>query len=168
MSCHKLKNKISCNMRKQTFWQVCPTKTPIHLRIHATDQSSLFTWRNFASMATQNASREDSNQTARTCRLIWIFAGACLMIYFPKRFQMMQLRRLIWVSVGTHMSEGTFSQHCGSFTVIISIKRSNSFLPHFRLNKLPTHYILEKLNSNFRYIRLCDLGICWEKWLNYL
>ena len=39
------------------------------------DQSSLSAWRNFASLAIQNASSEDSDQTARMRRLIWIFAG---------------------------------------------------------------------------------------------
>ena len=34
----------------------------------------------------------------------------------------------------------------------------------------PSHYtcILEDSNFNFRYVRLCDLDILKEKWLNYL
>ena len=50
-------------------------------------------------------------------------------------------------------------------------------LPHFsitnfRLNNLTQHYILEEFNFNFRQVRapvrLYDLDILREKWLNYL
>ena len=40
-------------------------------------------------------------------------------------------------------------------------------LTHCILNTLP-HYVLEESNINFRYIRLWDLHIPREKWLNYL
>ena len=67
---------LSPNVRKRTFWHVRPMKTQISLRIHAVWlESSLSAWRNFASLAIQNAPREDSDQTARMRRLIWIFAG---------------------------------------------------------------------------------------------
>ena len=39
------------------------------------DQSFLSTWRNFAYLAIQNVPSKDSDQPARMCRLIWIFAG---------------------------------------------------------------------------------------------
>ena len=39
-------------------------------------------------------------------------------------------------------------------------------LTHFRLNKLPTHYTLEDSQFKFRFIRLNDLDIPTEKWLN--
>ena len=32
-------------------------------------------------------------------------------------------------------------------------------LTHFRLNKLPSHVILEESNFNFRYVWLYDLNI---------
>ena len=43
-------------------------------------------------------------------------------------------------------------------------------LTHFRLNKLSQHYmyILEEPNFNLSYVRLCDLDIPREKWLNYI
>ena len=41
-------------------------------------------------------------------------------------------------------------------------------LTHCRLNELPPHYILEDSNFDLRYIRLSDLDIPREKWLNYL
>ena len=34
--------------------------------------------------------------------------------------------------------------------------------------ELPPNCILEKSNFNFRHVRLCDLDIPREKWLNYL
>ena len=57
------------------IWHGHPTKTQISLRIRAVwFESSLSAWRNFASLAIQNALTEDSRQTARMCKLIWIFA----------------------------------------------------------------------------------------------
>ena len=72
------------NVRKCTFWHVCPTKTQISLRIRAVLlESSLSAWRNIASLAIQNAPSEDSDQTARMRSLIWIFAGrTCSKVQF--------------------------------------------------------------------------------------
>ena len=39
-------------------------------------------------------------------------------------------------------------------------------LTHFRLNKLPHTIYLEESSFNFRHVRLCDLDIPGEKWLN--
>ena len=65
---------MSHSMRKRTFWHVRPTQTHISLRIRAIwSESSMSVWRNFAFMAIQNASSEDSDQTVRMRRLIWIF-----------------------------------------------------------------------------------------------
>ena len=36
------------------------------------------------------------------------------------------------------------------------------------LNRLAPHYILEESNFNLRYVRLFDLHIPREKWLNYM
>ena len=47
-----------------------PTKTQISLR-----ESSFFAWRICVSSAIQNASNEDSDQTKRMRRLIWILTG---------------------------------------------------------------------------------------------
>ena len=62
-------------MRKRTFCHVHLTRTQISLRIRAVwSGSSLSAWRNFASLAIQNAPSEDSDQTARMRRLIGFFA----------------------------------------------------------------------------------------------
>ena len=72
------------NVRKRTFLHMRPTKTPISLRIRAVwSESSLTAWRNFASLGIQNAPSEDSDQTVRMRRLIWIFAGrTCMKVRF--------------------------------------------------------------------------------------
>ena len=72
------------NVRKRTFWHVRETKTQISLRIRAVwSESLLSAWRNFASLAIQNAPREDSDQTAWMRRLIWIFAvRTCPKLHF--------------------------------------------------------------------------------------
>ena len=52
----KFRNHMSRNVRKRTFWHVRPTKTQISLRVRAVwSESSLSTWRNFVSLAIQNA-----------------------------------------------------------------------------------------------------------------
>ena len=63
-------------MRKRTFWHVRPTKAQINLCNRTVwSESPLSAWRKFASLAIQNAHSEDSDQTARMHRLIWIFSG---------------------------------------------------------------------------------------------
>ena len=62
---------MSRNVQKRAFSYVRPTKTQISLRMRAVwSESSLS-----ASFVNQNASSEDSDQTARMRRLIWINAG---------------------------------------------------------------------------------------------
>ena len=54
--------------------------------------SLLSAWRNFASLAVQNAHGADSEQTARMLRLIWIFAGcSCPKVRFLKLLLMCSL-----------------------------------------------------------------------------
>ena len=58
---------------------VCPAKTPISLGIRPVwSESSLCAWRNLGSLATHWAHGEDSDQTGRMPRLIWVFAGRTL------------------------------------------------------------------------------------------
>ena len=74
---HKGWRVVELNKRPVVTWEhVHPTKTQISLRIRAVwAESSLSAWRNFASLAIQNAPGEVSDQTARMRRLIWMFAG---------------------------------------------------------------------------------------------
>ena len=67
---------INHNVTKHTFWHVRPMMTQISLCVRAaSSESSLPAWRKFASLTIQNASSEDSDQTAWMRRQIWIFAG---------------------------------------------------------------------------------------------
>ena len=58
---------------------VRPAKTQISLGIRPVwSESSLSAWRKFGSLATHWAHSEDSDQTGRMPRLIWVFAGRTL------------------------------------------------------------------------------------------
>ena len=60
---------------------VRPAKTQISLGIHSVwSESSLSTWRKLGSLATHLAHSEDSDQTGRMPRLIWVFAGHTLIL----------------------------------------------------------------------------------------
>ena len=55
---------------------VRPAKTQISLGIHPVwSESSLAAWRKLGSLATHWEDSEDSDQTGRMPRLIWVFAG---------------------------------------------------------------------------------------------
>ena len=55
---------------------VRPAKTQISLGIHPVwSESSLSAWRKLRSLATHQAHSEDSDQTGRMPRLIWVFTG---------------------------------------------------------------------------------------------
>ena len=58
-----------------------PAKTQISLGIRPVwSESSLSAWRNLGSLSTQWAHSEDSDQTERMSRLIWVFAGRILIV----------------------------------------------------------------------------------------
>ena len=60
---------------------VCPAKTQISLGIHPVwSESSLSVWRKLGSLATHWAHSEDSVQTGRMPRLIWVFAGRTVIL----------------------------------------------------------------------------------------
>ena len=63
-------------MTKPTKWHVYTAKTQISLGIHPVwSESSLSAWRKLGSLATHWAHSEDSDQTGRMPKLIWVFAG---------------------------------------------------------------------------------------------
>ena len=98
-TCISLLNYHSYQRRKPyignpIFRHVRPMKTdqPAHAQA---DQSSLSAWRKFASLAIQNVTSEDSDQTVRKCRLIRIFARhAYLKVHV--RFLML---RFMWARI---------------------------------------------------------------------
>ena len=66
---------LSCIMTKPTKWPVRQAKPQISLGIRPVwSESSLSAWRNLGSYATNWAHYEDSDQTGRMPRLIWVFA----------------------------------------------------------------------------------------------
>ena len=92
--CRAVHNQFEPHVRKPTFWHVRPTKTQISLRMRTVWlEYSLSAWRNFASLAIQIAPSEDSDQTARMRRLIWIFAGRT---YLKVRFLTLRLIWSVW------------------------------------------------------------------------
>ena len=74
-------------MTKPTKWHVRPAKTQISLGIRPVwSEYSLSSWRKFGSLATHWAHSEDSGQTGRMPRLIWVFAGRiCHFVGFVMR-----------------------------------------------------------------------------------
>ena len=65
---------------------VRPAKTQISLGIRPVwSESSLSAWRKLGSLATHWAHSEDSNQTGRMPRLIWVFAGRRLILLVLSR-----------------------------------------------------------------------------------
>ena len=72
--CHSTEN-MSRLMTKPTKW-LSPAKTQISLGIRPVwSESSLSAGRKLGSLATHWAHGEDSDQTGRMSRLIWVFAG---------------------------------------------------------------------------------------------
>ena len=67
---------MSSYVRKRTFGNVCPAKIQIRLRIRAVwYESSLGAFRIADDAEIIPADNEDSNQTARMRRLIWVSVG---------------------------------------------------------------------------------------------
>ena len=71
-----IQRQMSQRMTKPSKWHVCPAKIQISLGIRSVwSESSLSAWRKFGSLATHWVHSEDSDQTGRMPRLIWVFAG---------------------------------------------------------------------------------------------
>ena len=78
---------LSRLVTKRTKRHVRPAKTQISLGIRPVwSESSLSAWRKLGSLATHWAHSEDSDQTGRMPRLIWVFAGrTCQFVGFITR-----------------------------------------------------------------------------------
>ena len=71
---------------KPTKWHVRPVKTPNNLGIRQVlSESSLSTVRILGALATHWAHSEDSDQTGRMPRLIWVFAGRTVILMVLSR-----------------------------------------------------------------------------------
>ena len=67
-------------MTKQTKWVCAQRRLRSAWASAQSDQSSLSAWRKLGSLATHWAHSEDSDQTGRMPRLIWVFAGCTLIL----------------------------------------------------------------------------------------
>ena len=80
-----------------------------------TDQSSLSAWRKLGSLATHWAHNEDSGQSGRLSRLIWVFAGRIVILlvlswggsYVPKRYD--YLRNILILKIRVPCCKNIFS-----------------------------------------------------------
>ena len=94
----RITQQMSRRMTKQTKWPVRPAKTSISLGIRPVwSESSLSAWRNIGSLATHWVHSEDSDQTGRMPRLIWVFAGRI------DHFVVFVMRRLKLLNKGSGM-----------------------------------------------------------------
>ena len=74
-------SKMSRLMTKPTKWHVCPAKTQISLGIRPVwSESSPCAQRVAKDPSFLHADSEDSDQTGRMPRLIWVFAGCTLLV----------------------------------------------------------------------------------------
>ena len=77
----KDRQHLSRLMTKPTKWHVRPAKSQISLGIRPVwSESSLSAWRKLGSLATYWAHNEDSGQTWRNPRLMWVFAGRTVIL----------------------------------------------------------------------------------------
>ena len=68
--------QMSCDMTKPTKWMCAQRRLrPVG------SESSLSTWRKLRSLATHWAHSEDSDQSGRMPRLIWVFAGRTVTLF---------------------------------------------------------------------------------------
>ena len=78
LHCSKYLSRL---VTKPTKRHMHPAKTQISLSIRAVwSESSLSAWRKRGSLATQWAHSEDSDQTGRMPRLIWVFTGRTVIL----------------------------------------------------------------------------------------
>ena len=78
---------MNCLMTKPTKWHVRPAMTQISLGIHLIrifavrmKKAWVPAWRKLGSLSTHWAHSEDSDQTGRMPRLIWVFAGRTVIL----------------------------------------------------------------------------------------
>ena len=108
------KNVYEPRHDKTNRMSVRPAKTQISLGICPVwSESSLSAWRKLGSLATHWADSEDSDQTGRMPRLIWVFAGRTLILLvlscpgsYDKRYYN---SNLIWYIVSCLVDELTSS-----------------------------------------------------------
>ena len=154
--------QLSHRGRKHTFYHVRP-KTQISL--HSCTvwlEFWLSAWRNFASLTNKNKPSEDSDQTARMRRLIWIFARhTCPKVLFLTLRHKCQsyLQKLQQLKALSELSHEKCFLLAYSFTNVVSFLKMAGTL--YQANPIPlTLVMLNKLRCHtqfkFQPIRLID------------
>ena len=77
--------EMSRLVTKPTMWLCAQRRRRSAWASAQSDQSSLSAWRNLGSLATNWVHSEDSDQTGRMPRLIWVFAGCTLTLLVLSR-----------------------------------------------------------------------------------
>ena len=98
------RDDLSRNVRKRTFDCVQPAKIQISLRIRAVwSESSLCAFWITTEATVPHTYNEDSDQTARMCRLIWVFVRrTCQTVRFlALRFIYLLMVPVNWISTQT-------------------------------------------------------------------
>ena len=93
-------------MTKPTKWHVCPAKTQINLGIRPVwSESSLCAQWVAKDPSFLHADSEDSDQTGRMPRLIWVFAGGtCHFVGFVTRWLICKLSLTLWLQKSLKLS----------------------------------------------------------------
>ena len=89
---------MSRHMTKPTKWPVRPAKTQFSLGIRPVwSETLLSAWRNIGPLTTYWAPSEDSDQTGRMPRLIWVFAGRTSFCWFCRAAaHIRMMERSVW------------------------------------------------------------------------
>ena len=77
----KIKTIWAASWQNPTKWHVRPAKTQVSLGIRPVwSESSLSAWKKLGSLATRWVLGDDSIQTGRMFRLIWVFDGRTVIL----------------------------------------------------------------------------------------
>ena len=120
---------------------VCPAKTQISLGIRPVwSESSLSAWRNLRSLATHWVHNEDSDQTGRMPRLIWVLAGRTLILLVLSCCGSNRFRVILIVSLFTSFISMHFQRQLWYFILIfLKIKLSHVMRKPYANNKGADH-----------------------------
>ena len=124
MKHYKKKQQLSHLMAKPTKWLCAQWRLRSAWASAQADQSLLSAWRKLGSLATHWAHSEDSDQTGRMPRLIWVFTGCtCHFVGFVMRRLNLSLKKKIKLGQSFNLSGSKPDDH------VIFLK-SLPFLPH--------------------------------------
>ena len=165
-----LHHKTSRLMTKPTKWHVRPAKTQISLGIRPVwSESSLSAWRKLGSLATHWAHSEDSDQTGRMSRLIWVFAGrTCHFVGFvTRRLKSILYHKIFslrFVYKTTIQQKDFFFFFCDitNSTIVCDITKSNIFFIKW-YHKMILRYIYK--NKMLSYQNL--LMVLWFQKIDF-